>query len=656
MTLPKATSPVVLSIPRALTQRTEQIWVGRKTGIFVSTSKSSLSALTLGAIGIVYGDIGTSVLYAMKEVFAHGHVALTPDNIFGILSMFFWTLTVIVSIKYVMLVLRADNHGEGGTAALLALASNAVKDKPALRRRLLLVGMFGAALFYGDGVITPAISVLSAVEGLEVVSPAFKQYVIPITLVILLALFAVQKHGTGGIGRFFGPITLVWFVAIGLLGIMQIVGNPTILKALSPHYALQFMFTNPGVTFVVLGAIVLCVTGAEALYADMGHFGIKPIRIAWFAVVMPALALNYFGQGALLLTNPEAVKNPFYLMMPDWALLPMVALATMATVIASQALISGAFSATKQIVQLGYLPRLQMFHTSVKETGQIYIPFINWSLFAAIVMAVVMFKSSGALATAYGIAVTGNMAITTILTFYVIRYAWKLPLALCLAATGIFFVIDIAFLSSNMLKFVDGGWFPILIAGSIFALMVTWKQGRSMLRAKMREDSIELKGFLEAVFVSPPTRVEGTAVFLTAEPGTVPNALLHNLKHNKVLHRQNLFVTVRSHEVPWIGNDKRLEVIALGRHCWQVVIHYGFKNDPDVPQALQQLRGRGCEAEPMTTSYFLSRDTVVPTIGSGMAIWREKLFAQMHRNASSAADFLNLPNNAVVELGSKIEI
>ena len=622
----------------------------------MSTSKSSLSALTLGAIGIVYGDIGTSVLYAMKEVFAHGHVALSPDNIFGILSMFFWTLTIIVSLKYVMLVLRADNHGEGGTAALLALASNAVKDKPVLRRRLLLVGMFGAALFYGDGVITPAISVLSAVEGLEVVSPAFKQYVIPITLLILLALFAVQKHGTGGIGRFFGPITLVWFAAIGLLGVMQIMGNPTILKALSPHYALQFMFANPGVTFVVLGAIVLCVTGAEALYADMGHFGIKPIRIAWFAVVMPALALNYFGQGALLLSNPEAVSNPFYLMMPEWALLPMVGLATMATVIASQALISGAFSATKQIVQLGYLPRLQMFHTSVKETGQIYIPFINWALFVAIVMAVVMFKSSGALATAYGIAVCGNMAITTILTFYVIRYAWKMPLALCLAATGIFFVIDFAFLASNMLKFVDGGWFPILIAGSIFVLMVTWKQGRKLLRTKMREDSMELKGFLDDVFVSPPTRVEGTAVFLTAEPGTVPNALLHNLKHNKVLHQQNLFVTVRSHEVPWIGDDKRLDVVELGRHCWQVVIHYGFKNDPDVPQALQQLRGLGCEAEPMTTSYFLSRDTVVPTLGSGMAIWREKLFAQMHRNASSAADFLNLPSNAVVELGSKIEI
>ena len=622
----------------------------------MSSSKSSLSALTLGALGIVYGDIGTSVLYALKEVFAHGLVALTPDNIFGILSMFFWTLTIIVSLKYVMLVLRADNHGEGGTAALLALASNAVKDKPVMRRWLLLVGMFGAALFYGDGVITPAISVLSAVEGLEVVSPTFTQYVIPITLVILLLLFMVQKHGTGGIGRFFGPITMVWFVAIGVMGLMQIIGNPTILKALSPHYALSFMLDNIGISFIVLGSIVLCVTGAEALYADMGHFGIKPIRLAWFAVVMPALVLNYFGQGALLLTNPEAVKNPFYLMAPDWALLPMVGLATMATVIASQALISGAFSATKQIIQLGYLPRLQIFHTSDEETGQIYLPFINWALFVAIVLAVVFFKTSGSLAAAYGIAVTGNMLITTILTFFVVRYAWNYPLWICALATGIFFMIDFVFLASNLLKFIDGGWFPILIAGAIFALMVTWKEGRSMLRKKLQEDSIELRGFMDSVFVHPPARVDGTAVFLTAEPGTVPNALLHNLKHNKVLHKQNLFVTVRSHEVPWIGEDKRLDVVDLGRQCWQVVIHYGFKNDPDVPQALQQLRGQGCETEPMTTSYFLSRDTVVPTIGSGMAIWREKLFAQMHRNASSAADFLNLPNNSVVELGSKIEI
>ena len=622
----------------------------------MSTSKSSLPALTLGAIGIVYGDIGTSVLYAVKTVFTSGHVDLNPANILGILSIFFWTLTVIVSIKYVMLVLRADNHGEGGTAALLALASNAVKHKPELRRRLLLIGMFGAALFYGDGVITPAISVLSAVEGLEVVSPAFTKYVIPITLVILLMLFMVQKRGTSGIGKFFGPITLVWFAAIAVLGVLQIAENPSILKAINPYYALLFMWQSPGTTFLILGAIVLCVTGAEALYADMGHFGKRPIRLAWFGVVMPALTLNYFGQGALLLSNPAAVKNPFYLMTPEWALLPMVALATMATVIASQALISGAFSATKQIVQLGYLPRMYMLHTSIKETGQIYIPFINWALFVAIALAVVFFRSSEALATAYGIAVCGNMLITTLLTFYVIRYGWKYPLALCIAATGIFFMIDFAFLASNALKFAEGGWFPILIAGGIFTLMVTWEQGRAILNKKLRTDSIDLKSFLEAVFVNPPLRVEGTAAFLTAEPGNVQNALLHNLKHNKVLHENNLFVTVRNHEVPWIGLDKRLEIESLGRNCWQVVIHYGFKNDPDVPHALRQMRGRGCETDPMNTSYFLSRDTIVPTLGDGMANWREKLFAQMHRNAGSAADFLNLPNNAVVELGSKIEI
>ena len=622
----------------------------------MSSQKSSLAALTLGAIGIVYGDIGTSVLYAVKTVFADGHVALTPSNIFGISSIFFWTLTVIVSIKYVMLVLRADNHGEGGTAALLALASNAVKDRPVLRKRLLLIGMFGAALFYGDGIITPAISVLSAVEGLEVVSPKFTKYVVPLTLLILLVLFMVQKRGTGGIGRFFGPITLVWFAAIGLLGVVQIAGNPSILKALSPHYALTFMWASPGTTFLILGAIVLCVTGAEALYADMGHFGRRPIRLAWFAVVMPALTLNYFGQGALLLTNPAAVKNPFYLMMPEWALLPMVALATAATVIASQALISGAFSATKQIIQLGYLPRLQMRHTSISETGQIYIPFINWALFGAIVLAVIFFKSSESLATAYGIAVCGNMIITTVLTFYVVRYGWNYPLSLCIAATGIFFLIDFAFLASNMLKFTDGGWFPILVAGAIFTLMVTWKEGRYILNKKLHEDAIELPAFLEAVFVSPPVRVEGTAVFLTAEPGTVPNALLHNLKHNKVLHANNLFVTVRSHEVPWIGMNKRIEIESLGHHCWQVVVNYGFKNDRNLPKALQHIKTRGCELDVMTTSYFLSRDTVVPSVGGGMAAWREKLFAQMHYNASGAADYLNLPNNAVVELGSKIEI
>jgi KUP system potassium uptake protein len=622
----------------------------------VQTTKSSLAALTLSAIGVVYGDIGTSVLYAMKEVFGSGHVPFTPDNIYGILSIFFWTLTVIVSIKYVVLVLRADNHGEGGLVAMLALASQAVKDQPKLRSVLLIVGIFGTCLFYGDGVITPAISVLGAMEGLEVISPTFKQYVVPLTLVILFCLFLVQKKGTAGIGKFFGPITLVWFAVLAVLGVMHIATNPAILWAISPHYALGFMWANPGITFIILGAVVLCVTGAEALYADLGHFGKKPIRLAWFSVVMPALVLNYFGQGALLLKNPEAVKNPFYLMAPDWALIPLLVLATLAAVIASQALITGAFSVTKQVIQLGYLPRLNILHTSVREAGQIYIPFVNWGLFVAIVLAVVMFKTSGNLAAAYGIAVTTDMLITTILTFYVIRYGWKYPLWLCLVATGWFFVVDFSFFASNLLKLFAGGWFPLLIGGAVFTLMKTWKDGRQLLSEKQKLDAIDLKSFLEAVFITPPNRVEGTAVFLTPETGVVPNAMLHNLKHNKVLHERNVFVTVRNHEVPWIGMAKRLEVESLGHHCWQVVLNYGFKNDIDLPNALTQMKGRGCELEAMTTSYFLSRDTVVPTLGAGMAAWREKLFAQMHHNASGAADFLNLPSNSVVELGSKIEI
>jgi len=622
----------------------------------VSSSKSSLAALTLGAIGVVYGDIGTSVLYAIKEIFGSGHVPFTHDNVYGVLSIVFWTLTVIVSLKYVVLVLRADNAGEGGLIAMLALASQAVKDKPELRQWLLGIGIFGTSLFYGDGVITPAISVLSAVEGLEVVSPAFKQYVVPITLVVLFGLFFVQKRGTGGIGRFFGPITVLWFLSIAVLGVSHIVGHPEILAALSPHHALRFMWQQPGTTFIILGAVVLCVTGGEALYADLGHFGKKPIRLAWFAIVMPCLTLNYFGQGALLLADPEAVKNPFFNMAPDWALLPLVGLATMATVIASQALITGAFSVTKQAIQLGYLPRLNLLHTSVRDTGQIYIPIVNWGLFVAIVLAVVMFRSSSNLAAAYGIAVTLDMLITTVLTFFVIRYGWKYPLWLCIAATGWFFVVDLAFFSSNLLKLFAGGWFPLMIGGVVFALMMTWKQGRALMAEKQQADALDLDSFLDAVFMVPPARVEGTAVFLTPDTGTVPNALLHNLKHNKVLHQQNLFVTVRNHEVPWIGLDKRLEVEPLGHDCWQVVIHYGFKNDPDVPKALQLMSGRGCELEPMSTSYFLSRDLVVPTLGDGMSLWREKLFAQMHHNAGAAAEFLNLPSNAVIELGSKIEI
>jgi len=584
-----------------------------------------LRALTLGALGVVYGDIGTSVLYAVKEVFGSGHVPFTHDNVLGVLSIIFWTLTVIISLKYVSLVLRADNNGEGGLVAMLALASTSVKDKPKLRRALLLGGIFGTCLFYGDGVITPAISVLSAVEGLEVVSPTFKRAVIPLTLLILFGLFLVQKRGTADIGKFFGPITLVWFISIAVLGVSHIVHTPEVLWAMSPHHALRFIWDNPGTTFVILGAVVLCVTGGEALYADMGHFGKRPIRLAWFSIVMPALTLNYFGQGALLLSQPAAVKNPFFMMTPDWALLPLVGLATLATVIASQALITGAFSVTKQVIQLGYLPRFQVWHTSVKETGQIYMPFVNWGLFVLIVLAVVLFKSSSNLAAAYGIAVTLDMLITTVLTFFVIRYAWHYPLPLCIAATGVFFVIDFAFFASNMMKLVEGGWFPLLIAGAVYTLMLTWKDGRRLMNRKLKTDAIDLESFLEAVFVSPPTRASGTAVFLTVEAGTVPNAMLHNLKHNKVLHEINLFVTVRNHEVPWIGMDKRLSIESLGHDCWAVIVNYGFKNDPDLPRALMQMKGRGCDLDPMTTSYFLSRDTVSPTLGGGMAQWREKL-------------------------------
>ncbi len=619
-------------------------------------SPRAVAALTLAALGVVYGDIGTSPLYALKEVFHAGHVPVTPDNILGVLSLIFWTMTVIVSLKYVLLILRADNNGEGGLIAMLALATQAVRDRPVLRDRLMVVGLFGTAIFYGDGVITPAVSVLSAVEGLEVVSPQLHSAVIPITLLVLTALFAVQRFGTGGIGRFFGPITLVWFLTLVALGLPHVVAHPGVLVALNPAYAIGFFIAQPLVAFIGLGAVVLCVTGGEALYADLGHFGKLPIRIAWYGFVMPALVVNYFGQGAMLLHDPEAVKNPFYNMAPDWAQLPLVFLATAATVIASQALITAAFSVTTQASQLGLLPRMHIKHTSVHDLGQIYVPFINWGLFVFIVLAVGLFRSSSNLASAYGIAVTLDMTITTVMTFFVIRYGWKYPLPLCLLATGFFFVIDVTFFASNMLKLVAGGWFPLVIGTGMFILMLTWKQGRVLMGERLRDDAIDLKSFLEAVFISPPTRVEGTAVFLSAEQGLTPNALMHNLKHNKVLHEYNLFVTVRHHDIPWVGFDQRIEMTPLGHHCWQVTLNFGFKNDPDVPEALKLLKDRGVPLDDMDTSYFLSRDIVIPTFGQGMAMWREKLFASMHRNSAAAADFLYLPSNRIVELGAKVEI
>ena len=617
---------------------------------------SSLAALTLAAVGVVYGDIGTSPLYALKEVFAHGRVPLTPENIVGVLSMIFWTLMVVVSLKYVVLILRADNHGEGGLIAMLALASVAVRDRPELRRRLLLLGVFGTAIFFGDGVITPAISVLSAVEGLEVAAPGLHDFVVPVTLVVLTALFFVQRFGTAGIGKFFGPITVLWFAALAVLGAIHISDSLEVLNALNLWHGLRFVVLHPGVSFVALGAVVLCVTGAEALYADMGHFGRRPIRLAWFGLVAPALVVNYFGQGAMLLAEPEKVKNPFFEMAPQWALYPLIALATAATVIASQALITAAFSITKQAIQLGYLPRLRIAHTSVKETGQVYVPFVNWSLYGCIFAAVLFFGSSSNLAAAYGIAVTIDMLITTTMTFFVIRYGWKYPWWLCIAATGFFFLVDFMFFAANIVKVLEGGWFPLVIGGVMFTVMMTWKEGRRLMGDALRDQAIDLKSFLEAVFVSPPTRVEGTAVFLSAEAGVAPNALLHNLKHNKVLHETNLFVTVQHHEVPWIGFDKRCQIEPLGHDCWQVTLNFGFKNDPDVPEALQLLRARGVRLDDMETSFFLSRDIVIPSIGEGMALWREKLFASMHRNAAAAADFLYLPANRVVELGSKLEI
>ena len=614
------------------------------------------ATLALAALGVVYGDIGTSPLYALKEVFHGGHVALTPDNILGVLSLLFWTMTIVVSVKYVLLILRADNNGEGGLIAMLALATSAVKDQPRLRNVLMMVGLFGTAIFFGDAVITPAMTVLSAVEGIDVYAPQYHDLIVPISLVVLAGLFAVQRFGTALVGRAFGPLMLLWFTSLALLGIPSIASNPAVLAALNPAYALSFGLDNGWIAFVALGAVVLVVTGGEALYADLGHFGKRPIRIAWYGAVMPALVLNYFGQGALLLRDPTAIKNPFFLIAPEWAEIPLFVLATLAAIVASQALITAAFSVTKQAIQLGILPRMRILHTSVRDTGQIYVPFINWMLFAFVVVAVSFFGSSSKLAGAYGVAVTIDMTITTVMTFFVIRYGWKYPLPLCILATIFFFIIDVAFLASNLLKLLAGGWFPLAIGVAMFTLMLTWRQGSALLRERLRDEAIPLQDFLDAVFVHPPTRVSGTAVFMTPDPGLTPTAMMHNLKHNKVLHERNLFVTVRHHDVPWVGFNQRLEVQPLGHDCWAVTLNFGFKNEPDVPQALSLLKTHGVVLEDMDTSYFLSRDIVIPTLGQGMSMWREKLFASMHRNAAAAADFLRLPTNRVVELGSKVEI
>lgn len=617
------------------------------------------AALTLAALGIVYGDIGTSVLYAAKEVFnpVHG-IPLDHGTIIGGISAIFWSLMIVVSLKYVTLIMRADNRGEGGIMALLALSSTAVQAHPRWRVGLLLLGAFGAALFYGDAVLTPAISVLSAVEGLEVGTTALKPFVVPISVGVIVALFVFQRHGTAVVGKLFGPVMLVWFAALAVGGIHGVIGNPAILAALNPFNGLEFVTAHGWASFLVLGAIVLGVTGAEALYADMGHFGRRPIRTAWFGLVFPALALNYLGQGALLMSNPAAVNNPFYQMFPAWALYPMVGLATAATVIASQATISGAYSLTKQAIQLGFLPRMNIVHTSAKEIGQIYLPGVNWILLAAVLAAVVGFGSSTALASAYGLSVTGTMLIDTFLTFFVIRFAWKYNLMLCLFATGFFIVVDIAFFSASVLKLAEGGWFPLLMASIVYTVMLTWRRGRQILVRRLQSSAIPLDAFRSSLFAYPPTRVPGTAIFMAADPDAVPHALLHNLSHNKVMHERVVFVTVTIHDVPWIPAEERVQVESMGHEWYMIRMQFGFKDRPDVSEGLRLCAKYGLEFNLMETSFFLNRETLVPVANAedGMAMWRERMFATMARNASSVTDYFNIPANRVIELGTRIEI
>ena len=620
-------------------------------------SQTPLGALTLGALGVVYGDIGTSPLYTMKEVFGGAH-ALPPsqDNVLGILSLVFWSLLIVVSLKYLIFIMRADNRGEGGIMALMSLVQRATRHRTRGHWLLVVLGLFGASLFYGDGLITPAISVLSAVEGLEVATPALKPYVVPTALVVLVSLFLLQRRGTAGVGVLFGPIMVVWFGLLAVLGAINVAQTPAVLSAMNPAYAVQFFATNQGLGFLALGAVVLAVTGVEALYADMGHFGRLPIRLAWFGFVLPALLLNYFGQGALLIREPDAVVNPFYLQGPEWAIYPMVAVATAATIIASQAVISGAFSVTRQAVQLGYLPRMEIRHTSEQAIGQIYIPFMNWLLLAGVVALVLGFQSSSNLAAAYGIAVTGTMAIDTILAAVIAITVWRWNRALVVIGALGFLFVDLAFFGANSFKVLDGGWFPIVVAGAVFAVLSTWKRGRELLRERLKSDSIPLQLFLDNVKEHGPTRVPGTAVFLSSQGQSVPHALLHNLAHNKVLHERVVFLTVRTEDVPFVRDSERIEVEDLGGNFYRVLAHYGFKEDPDVPRALNQCAVCGHEMNLLETSFFLSRETLIPTKMPGMAPWRERLFIWMARSAQNAMAFFRLPSNRVIELGTQVEI
>ncbi|AZN37733.1 potassium transporter Kup [Iodobacter ciconiae] len=630
------------------------------------TSASSLdrdpkkiAGLAVGAIGVVYGDIGTSPLYTLKECFNHAELTLSAFNVLGILSLIFWGLMLVVSLKYVVFILRADNRGEGGVLSLMALALRSAA--PGSRKYAVIVGLglFGAALFYGDSMITPAVSVLSALEGIGVISHQLDAYIIPVTIIVLIGLFMMQARGTASIGKLFGPVMLIWFAILAALGVWNIIKSPDVLAAMNPIHAVHFFAAEPGLAFILLGAVVLSLTGAEALYADMGHFGRPAIRYAWFLLVLPALVLNYFGQGALLLHTPEAIKNPFFLMAPAWALAPLVVLATCATVIASQAVISGAYSMTSQAVQLGFCPRMDIQHTSENEIGQIYIPQINWFLLVSVILLVLAFRTSSNLAAAYGFAVTCTMVITTLLAFIVLgRDASRVNRLLIWFVLSFLLVIDLAFFSANLLKLHEGGWFPLMIGLMVFALLTTWKYGRKLLSERMHDGELPLAGFVEALEASPPQRVEGTAIFMTASTDSVPHALLHNLKHNKVLHEHVVFMTVLTMDIPYVAARERVVVRKLGESFCQIIATYGFKEEPSVPAILAQveLLQPELEFDSMLTSYFLSRETIVEAKYPAMSWWRRNLFSIMSRNATRATNFFKIPPNRVVEMGMQVEM
>ena len=616
-----------------------------------------LTALVLGAIGVVYGDIGTSPLYTLQITLSHDGMHPTPASVYGVLSLIFWAQVLVVSLKYVVFIMRADNKGEGGIMALMALAQRCLRDQPKLRWVLVTLGIFGAALFYGDGVITPAVTTLGAVEGLKVIAPELGKWVVPITVVVMIFLFLLQRYGTDRVGRLFGPVMVVWFVVIALLGLQMIVRHPQVLLALNPWYGVKFFYSHGLQAFIALGGVVLALTGAEALYADMGHFGKKPIRVAWFSFVLPALVLNYFGQGALLLMHPEAIDNPFFKLAPTALLYPMIVLATAAAVIASQAVISGAFSMTREAISLGYSMRMPVVHTSREMSGQIFVPWVNGFLLLMVLFAVLHFGSSERLGAAYGIAVTGTMSITTVLALIVARRQWGWKLPVVIAAGVLFLAIDLSFFSANLIKVEYGGWFPLVLGLAVFTWMTTWRRGRELVVREIKQGGLALAPFIEAMHEHPPLRVPGTAVFLTANKHAVPHALLHNLKHNKVLHERNVLLTVDVLESPVADAEERLRIDALGNEFYRLELRFGFAEDPNVPLALGQCARAGLPFDMMDTTFFLSRENIVADKRRpGMALWRDKLFVFMARNALPATAYFQIPGNRLIELGAQVEI